>query len=246
MPYVGEDAQTLRKRRWDDEDDVYRVYGPDKQTDIYLVNQHPNFAPRKVMPLSKRARILNDDGMHTYDDLPPMHRRRLSLTKSTQDHYENPPSKLQSKAAGAVLLPCHICHRRPTKKSDLDSFAECLGCGERTCFVCIRQCPGWGPTDVTASSEDDVLSRSFHMDDIDDVLINRHNNPHHDCDGKSRDQDGRQDETPRNSREEDLQKSKGGWGIGGHRTMVCSRCCVEKGAEGEVMCLGCLSRMEGA
>jgi hypothetical protein len=26
----------------------------------------------------------------------------------------------------------------------------------------------------------------------------------------------------------------------GHRRMVCSRCCVEKGTEGEVCCLGCL------
>lgn len=33
-----------------------------------------------------------------------------------------------------------------------------------------------------------------------------------------------------------------GWGENGikHRGMVCSRCCVERGTEGEVLCLGCL------
>lgn len=31
---------------------------------------------------------------------------------------------------------------------------------------------------------------------------------------------------------------------GMHRGMVCSRCCVERGVEGEVWCLGCL-RVEG-
>jgi len=30
----------------------------------------------------------------------------------------------------------------------------------------------------------------------------------------------------------------------GHRRTICSRCCVEKGTEGEVWCLGCL-RSEG-
>ncbi len=39
----------------------------------------------------------------------------------------------------ALLSPCHICHRRPTKKTDVDSFADCQGCRRQTCFVCIRQ-----------------------------------------------------------------------------------------------------------
>lgn len=35
------------------------------------------------------------------------------------------------------------------------------------------------------------------------------------------------------------------WGTG-HRGMVCSRCCVERGTEGEVLCLGCLRTEETA
>lgn len=30
-----------------------------------------------------------------------------------------------------------------------------------------------------------------------------------------------------------------------HRGMICSRCCVERGADGEVRCLGCLRAEEG-
>lgn len=29
-----------------------------------------------------------------------------------------------------------------------------------------------------------------------------------------------------------------------HKGMICSRCCVERGAEGEVWCLGCLRAEE--
>jgi hypothetical protein len=31
----------------------------------------------------------------------------------------------------------------------------------------------------------------------------------------------------------------------GHRRMVCSRCCVERGPDGEVRCFGCLRVEEG-
>ena len=37
----------------------------------------------------------------------------------------------------------------------------------------------------------------------------------------------------------------GGRGEWGHRGMVCSQCCVERGADGEVRCLGCLRAEEG-
>lgn len=37
----------------------------------------------------------------------------------------------------------------------------------------------------------------------------------------------------------------GGWTGRGHRDMICSRCCVERGSYGDVVCLGCLAWMEG-
>ncbi|KAK1752498.1 hypothetical protein QBC47DRAFT_59056 [Echria macrotheca] len=39
-----------------------------------------------------------------------------------------------------------------------------------------------------------------------------------------------------------------GWRKGGHREWICSRCCVERGPDGDIVCLGCLdfmSRAEG-
>lgn len=41
-------------------------------------------------------------------------------------------------------------------------------------------------------------------------------------------------------------QEQGGWTTGGgHRRVVCSRCCVERGQDGEVVCLGCLPFVEG-
>lgn len=168
--------------------------------------------PRRVAPLpcTKRARV----------GLEEERRRARSPSAGIRD------------GAGkgrTCLAPCHICHRRPTKKSDLDSFADCEGCGERACFICIRECIGLTTADRGLGertegdtgggiSEQEALSRSFCMDDADD----------HAAAG----------------RDEGQEEGRKGW-AGGHRGMVCSRCCVEMGPDGEIACLGCLSRMEG-
>ncbi|KAH6898618.1 hypothetical protein B0T10DRAFT_473246 [Thelonectria olida] len=230
MPFVGEDVSSDRKRRWDadDEGGVYALYGPGESRDFFLLNQRPELPPRKIIPLaSKRARISDDVDIHIHDNFPssssatiPLshRRRRSSLLRSLQVQ-STFASRSGPKPTSAILAPCHICHRRPTKKSDLDSFAECQGCRERTCFVCIRECQGWNIDDGSVLSEQEVLSRSFHMDDVDDM---------------------QSPEQPSGHRE------KKGWIAGGHRAVVCSRCCIERGAEGDVACLGCLSRMEGS
>ncbi|KAJ5160670.1 uncharacterized protein N7482_007674 [Penicillium canariense] len=65
----------------------------------------------------------------------------------------------------SALRPCHICHRRPTTRQVLDAYADCDLCGERACFICLRQCdardcPGSinatfdGEPDWSAPSED--------------------------------------------------------------------------------------------
>jgi hypothetical protein len=251
MPYVGDgdDFQSARKRRWDDDHDgsVYRLYNPDKlqQPDIYLFNPSPDFAaPRKTLPLSsKRARITpNDDASHHHspNTFAPTHRRRASQQKILQEQ-----SGLGNRASvplsAALLLPCHICHRRPTKKCDLDSFAGCQGCGERACFVCIRLCHGCNADDgMSVLSEQEVLSRSFHMDDDADEPLQADDEQDHHGD--------RHDDTRSlyKSYENGGRDGTKGWAASGHRSVVCSRCCVERGPEGEVVCLGCLSGMPGA
>lgn len=155
-----------------------------------------------------------------------------------------PASRVNS---GALLDPCHICRRKPTKKSDLDSYADCEGCQARTCFICLRRCPGWtteylGPRHDSAAPTDqkdqdtsnqDALSRSFHMDDVDDISEAQETAREggDDSNGRKRAQMKGQDQDRTNW-----------WASGDHRQVVCSRCCIEKGTEGDIACLGCLSR----
>ncbi|KAL1994685.1 hypothetical protein VTN49DRAFT_2155 [Thermomyces lanuginosus] len=54
-----------------------------------------------------------------------------------------------------VLRPCHVCHRRPTTRAMLDAYADCELCGERACYICLRECDALGcglPSSVTSSS----------------------------------------------------------------------------------------------
>ncbi|GKT42028.1 uncharacterized protein ColSpa_02209 [Colletotrichum spaethianum] len=207
---------------------------------------------RKIAPLpvSKRQRMFDeedadldslDGGLSTQ---PNSQRQRRHSKSPPASQHNSPVLPVQTDAVGnrpktpSSLSPCHICHRRPTKKSDLDSFADCQGCGLRSCFVCIRECQGWQKDGRPSSGGGDLgnveqapeqgginLSRSCQMDDVDD----------------DRQRQSREDEE---SKRKGQPKRKDGWAGGGHRQMVCSRCCIEKGAEGDVVCLGCLSRME--
>ncbi|KAF4948705.1 hypothetical protein FSARC_13670 [Fusarium sarcochroum] len=230
MPFVGEDLHPGCKRRWSDDDDrsTYPLYPSDESKDFYILNQRPELASRKVLPLSKRARITDDD-IHITDDfnasnypLNTTHRRRRSSQLKT---LQVQPAFAKPKVTSALLAPCHICHRRPTKKSDLDSFADCQGCGERACFVCIRECHGWNLDGGSVLSEQEVLSRSFHMDDVDTEP---------------------QSQQPKKNATSGGQQANKGWDAVGHQAVVCSRCCIERGAEGDVTCLGCFSRMESS
>lgn len=39
-----------------------------------------------------------------------------------------------------VLRPCHVCHRKPSTKIMLDAYADCELCGQRACYICLREC----------------------------------------------------------------------------------------------------------
>lgn len=115
------------------------------------------------------------------------------------------------------LSPCHVCYRKPTDKSQLDSYAYCEGCGERTCFVCMRVCDGAGHTAVGIGVGDGAFSFEFQRAE--------------EVDGQGGGGEGGKP----------WQRDR----IEGHRGRICSRCCVERGAEGDVCCLGCLRTEEG-
>lgn len=127
------------------------------------------------------------------------------------------------------LSPCHICYRKPTDKSQLDSYAYCEGCGERTCFVCMRVCEGVaGLQNTRRGTEVGDGAFSFELDSP--VVVDA------------------QDWQAFGGEEGREQDGKRVWNkdtIEGHRGRICSRCCVERGVEGDVWCLGCLRTEEG-
>ncbi|OAQ96999.1 hypothetical protein LLEC1_02649 [Akanthomyces lecanii] len=243
MPFVGGDDSTppARKRRWQDHDDDDDTRG---LCMLYRDESCPfgGISARKMAaPIPKRTRFdTDDDGATSHPhssknnnnnntaDWTPSHRRRPSQQPQKQKTQQQQPTQQQQQHRSAA--PCHICHRRPTKKSDLDSFAQCEGCREQTCFVCIRQCHGRRGDMASVLSEQEALSRSFRMEDADDDEA---------CDpaGRPPPVDPPQELTRHQQRQDAAQRN---WAAGGHCSVVCSRCCVEKGPEGEVVCLGCL------
>ena len=235
MPFVEPDVLGTRKRSWEDDyddEDGHNLYSPDRQPGFYFLS-HQDRPIRKIQPLSKRARTTGNEQYHPGS--PITHKR----SSSQQLHHATTLDPKPSPRT-ATLTPCHICHRKPTKKSHLDSFAQCQGCGERTCFVCIRECLGWNVDhDGSVISEQEVLSRSFHMDEADDE-------PQQD----ERSDSGHESNTEITGTDRknhgELPTTRKGWDAGGHRGVVCSRCCIERGTEGDIACLGCLSRLEGA
>ncbi|EYE93803.1 uncharacterized protein EURHEDRAFT_378794 [Aspergillus ruber CBS 135680] len=50
------------------------------------------------------------------------------------------PHQQNQCTSAASLRPCHICYRRPTTRELLDAYADCDLCGERACYICLRQC----------------------------------------------------------------------------------------------------------
>lgn len=205
-------------------------------------HQHPHHmaSPRKVIPysspLSKKIRINNSSDEQTpyqQTSLPPHHTR-------------SPSSKQQSAPKTINLSPCHICHRKPTKKSDLDSYADCESCGERTCYICIRQCLGWKGTQGTVvyDHQQDLMRDEDHNEhpETDEGDENR-------APSDSERSFCMEDAPSRDGKRDDIGgpvKHGGIWDRGrgkgkGHWDRICSQCCVEKGPQGEVVCLGCLA-----
>lgn len=227
MPFVSDTGRPTMKRAWtDDEDEDCRVHSSDTQHSFYRRQQHlPVTTSRKILPTVKRTRILE-----------PVSPNYASVAEKSQQR--------QVRITAVSLAPCHICHRKPTKKAHLDAFAKCHGCGEQTCYVCVRECLGRYATDDTALSEQEMLSRSYHLMDAEESHLSGEEvecEPSaalgDQCNEQRLSHDGRQ--------EKQRQIDEKGWNAGGHRPVVCSRCCVEHGDEGEVVCLGCLSVMNG-
>lgn len=234
----------------------------------YPHQQHHGASPRKIIPypspLAKKIRMSSErssEEPQKQAPLTPSSRHNKNQTRSPATApaaaaatiKQHSPSKT---AAPTNLSPCHICHRKPTKKTELDSYADCEGCGERTCYVCIRECLGWKGTPTSATTHDVI-----HDNHDDEILMKDDHDYGQDenrkADEDNEDADGGQGDLDQSfsmedapwtqeanpSQGQDRTKRGGTWGKGGgrgHRGRICSQCCVEDGPEGEVICLGCL------
>lgn len=224
----------------------------DLHHDIYP--QRHGVPPRKIISLSspraKKLRMMTEQpgseespyAVHALQQTTP---RPNPLTPSSRHNHTRSPSasKLAPRTTTTtnLLAPCHICHRKPTKKTELDSYADCQGCGERTCYVCMRECLGWG----TTSRDRHGLDKEILMRDEDFNGEGGESDPGNDHSFNMEDAPAEEDtHLDHGSPEADHRIREGTWvkeGGTGHRGRICSQCCVEKGMEGEVTCLGCLA-----
>ena len=219
---------------------------------------------RRIIPLPspkrQRTTVEREEGMRSRSTSPTAQRhaptRRGSEPNQEPSTANNRTATRPPTNSAALMNRCHICYRKQTRKADLDSFTDCQGCGQRTCYVCIRECAGWGPNQysgaafggnnglyqtLTPSSEtpmEDSINAdsSFTMLDVDEDQANEvaRNGIHHAAGHPPlRTSDARY-------RPEERQN----WG-GQHRGMICRKCCIEKGVDGDIICFGCLSYVEG-
>ena len=210
-----------------------------------------NFPPR-------RHHHGHHDHHHPHQD----HQQTTDAPRVEED--TRSPSALPTPTAALCMSRCHICSRDPKKKSDLDSFADCQGCGQRTCYVCIRECLGWDGSSGGGGPSPYPNAHSPTTTQTQPQPTPHHHNaptlpsPHAAVAASTRiegvstvEEAGEISFTMLDADDEDqhaqpAEHEQGGWTTGGgHRRMVCSRCCVERGQDGEVVCLGCLPFVEG-
>ncbi|KAJ2900517.1 hypothetical protein MKZ38_002422 [Zalerion maritima] len=214
MPSLTEDynmtiSSSTKKRKHNDPDE-YQL----RQQNSDATTNNATTLTRKVhsLPLKKRARTVDPEDHRSN---PHEQHQRPELAR-VATHPTVPPN---------ILNPCHICHRKPQRKSDLDSYKNCEGCGRRTCYICIRECQNWIPSQHHRDSEGHPMSYE----------ATRNHNPSLEM----------KDASDYNSYQcdEESEKMPSDWlrHERGHRSIICSKCCIETGPDGETMCRACLN-----
>jgi hypothetical protein len=75
--------------------------------------------------------------------------RRITLAKQSShimDIDADAPLEMNTHPAvehsTSDLRPCHICHKAPKRRKDLENYLQCQNCDNRACYVCARSCSG--------------------------------------------------------------------------------------------------------
>ncbi|KAK3395836.1 hypothetical protein B0T20DRAFT_46251 [Sordaria brevicollis] len=262
MPSVTNERLTpAKKRRRDDVDnsyasDDYQIPFPHPALDTRGIladkasyaspTVHQPFPPtlRKIIPIAinKKQRMSISDDVHHHHREDSYHGMRARASSPTSAASHNHHHHLHQKQQQAMLSKiksldrCHICFRKPSKKSDLDSYADCQGCGQRTCYVCMRQCPGWTSSFQQHGQQqtDDGISLASSSPENSFTML--------DADAET---DVDFDETTQNQHKTKPTANTPGWHATGHREMICGKCCEERGDNGDVVCFGCLPSFGG-
>ncbi|KAL2263044.1 hypothetical protein VTK26DRAFT_8499 [Humicola hyalothermophila] len=233
----------------------------------------PSLSPlsnRKIIPTPSAKRQRMAPEVERGADGEPMQRSPSNSPSQRQRHHHHPhqqpkspsreelhdrtrPTDPSGAASGrpsttssaSLMGRCHICFRKPTKKTDLDSFADCQGCGQRTCYVCIRECLGWGPPMTLQNPQPGTPGSNNNNPQYSPATL-EHETSFTMLDADAVSMDGGHHQPSPTTMTTPEEREHGGWARGGgHRQVVCSRCCVEKGSDGDVVCLGCLPFVEG-
>ncbi|KAK0734016.1 hypothetical protein B0T26DRAFT_635598 [Lasiosphaeria miniovina] len=278
MPSVAQEAPTVQSSKKRRREDADRDNHDNSSSNNNIASEHggailAQHSPfvRKIIPIpsSKKQRTISDreeEAARSTSTPSPADERHdprkpspptaagtaSTLQEDLPDETTRSEATVLSRTSSTNLMGrCHICFRKPSKKLDLDSFADCQGCGQRTCYVCIRECSGWSPPHPLAEGMlggetiSETPTESFMMPDADfecAVDMGRGNSGREVHHGHHRPYIS-QELSSDNSTPRRQQEPEGWWG--GHRQMVCSRCCVERGEDGDVVCLGCLPFIEG-
>ncbi|KAJ9272081.1 hypothetical protein DTO212C5_1844 [Paecilomyces variotii] len=179
----------------------HNLYSPlhvDYRTEDEMMKSNPAFLatdammhprPRIQPSLTKKRRLLHQQQQQPqqpqYIQQPQPRLYALNTNLKTPSRLYSPeispktiPSSMDQHqyptqvAAASVLRPCHICHRRPTTREVLDAYATCELCGERACYICLRECSavdcrGAGSTPSIAVPS--LYGPDAMIDDTDDV-----------------------------------------------------------------------------
>ncbi|EPE31525.1 hypothetical protein GLAREA_12281 [Glarea lozoyensis ATCC 20868] len=158
MPSIAEVPEYTRKRRREEDDCEQKSGKSCSSYGFFHRAPSPEFSDlnrtlqRPIKPLSnKRQRVIplnNHEAPKCLYDI-------MELVGQTRN---SDAIEVKKKID---LSPCHICRRKPTSKHELDGFADCEGCGERTCYVCIRECLGSGSA---FTDEDMGVGREYDID----------------------------------------------------------------------------------
>ncbi|KAF2467555.1 uncharacterized protein BDR25DRAFT_335947 [Lindgomyces ingoldianus] len=121
--------QTLRHAKPDNSPWVLRVPAPFPSMPSSL-DARPFKQPRRLHHSAKKISLLKS----------PSHLMDIVSGPSSSSNIDIAASS--SNTTNSDLRPCHICHKAPMRKRDLEGYFECRSCGERACYVCTRSCIG--------------------------------------------------------------------------------------------------------